>query len=637
MNQKKSQIKSDINDNAGDGKFAVMFQSSPIGMSLSTFKEGRLLEVNESWLNLVGLNRVEDAIGKTTVDLGLVPDDETRDRILNEFNQSGYIENLEILSHIKNGSRKNLLVKKKMIQVSGVKYILSTIEDISERKLAEEKSAWGQMTFSELIEFAPFGIYVIDSAFRIARMNLGTQTGAFRNVRPLIGRDFSEAMHILWPDTIAEEVVEVFRQTLITGEPYYSPPFINQRIDTGAVESYEWELHRIMLPDGQYGVICYFYDSTRLRKAETALRESEEKYRTIVETANEGIWIVDENRKTTYVNQRMADMLGYTLEEMLTGQWNSFTFESEIPASEGRIYKRQIGLGIKESYEVKLKCKDGSELYTIVHATPQYDNDGKYLGSISLITDITELKNKEIALQENELKLRELIDTKDKFFNIIAHDLKNPFTSLIGSSELLADNIDLLGKDKIKALAQVINDASKNGYGILLNLLDWARSQTGMLDVIPERFNLGKLIEDQIRNLGHISTNKEIKIYSTVEKDIYITTDKNIVNTILRNLISNAVKFSNRQGKVNITVSQKNGSHIISVKDNGIGISPDKVKNIFRLETKLSTPGTENEQGTGLGLKLCKEFVEKIDGKIWVESVERKGSEFKFSIPVKEY
>jgi PAS domain S-box-containing protein len=158
----------------------------------------------------------------------------------------------------------------KCLRMSGV------VMDVTERKLAEEKVRQSQKTFSELVERAPFGIYIVDSQFRIANMNVASQNGAFKNVRPLIGRPFNEAMHTLWPDDVAEGIIANFRHTLDTGEPYYSPPFFNPRHDIEIIEGYEWELHRMTLPDGQFGVICYYFDSTKLREAEGALRKSNE-------------------------------------------------------------------------------------------------------------------------------------------------------------------------------------------------------------------------------------------------------------------------------------------------------------------------------------------------------------------------
>jgi signal transduction histidine kinase len=193
-----------------------------------------------------------------------------------------------------------------------------------------------------------------------------------------------------------------------------------------------------------------------------------------------------------------------------------------------------------------------------------------------------------------------------------------------------------MDNEKIKTLALILNDASKSGYAILQNLLDWSRSQTGLLKFNPENINLRNLIDEHILNLEQISSNKEIRIHSEVKDDLFIYGDKNMIKTILRNLLSNAVKYSYRTGKVIVGATVNDHDVIISVKDTGIGIPKENINKIFRIDAKYSVPGTENEQGTGLGLKLCKEFAEKQDGKIWVESIENEGSEFKFSIPVKE-
>jgi PAS domain S-box-containing protein len=157
-----------------------------------------------------------------------------------------------------------------------------SLRDITERKRIEAQLLQSQQTLGELVERAPFGVYIVDSQFRIAHMNIGSQSGTFRNVRPVIGRDFPEAMRVLWPEPVAEDVIAVFRHTLETGEPYYSPRFTNQRLDIEAEESYEWELHRMTLPDGQFGVICYYFNSTRLRQSE----QREQVLRQTAEQAN---------------------------------------------------------------------------------------------------------------------------------------------------------------------------------------------------------------------------------------------------------------------------------------------------------------------------------------------------------------
>lgn len=244
-----------------------------------------------------------------------------------------------------------------------------------------------------------------------------------------------------------------------------------------------------------------------------------------------------------------------------------------------------------------------------------------------------EVANQQLRLSEKQL--RELNATKDKFFNIVAHDLKNPFTSLLGATEVLTQNIETMEKEKIRKLAQILNDSSKSGYAILLNLLDWSRSQTGQIRINPQKLNLTKVLEDNVTDIHLSSRDKEIDITTDLPVECHIIVDKNMINTILRNLLSNAIKFTPRGGRVHITCDLTDESFTVSIKDTGIGIPSENIETLFRIDSKFSRPGTEKEVGTGLGLKLCREFVEKLGGKIWVKSVENAGSEFCFTLPLK--
>ncbi len=242
----------------------------------------------------------------------------------------------------------------------------------------------------------------------------------------------------------------------------------------------------------------------------------------------------------------------------------------------------------------------------------------------------------EEALKESEARLKELNATKDKFFNIIAHDLKNPFTSLLGSTELLNDNFREMGEDKVVELIRILNDAAKRGYAILQNLLDWSRSQTGTMTFNPEKINLKRIIDENISYLKLSSEEKKITLTSEVQRDLNILADRNMIHTVLRNLLGNGIKFTPTYGTVTVSATRQNNEATISVKDTGIGIPEDKINELFRIDTKFTRPGTNMEQGTGLGLKLCKEFVEMQGGKIWVKSTVNIGSEFIFTIPILE-
>lgn len=245
----------------------------------------------------------------------------------------------------------------------------------------------------------------------------------------------------------------------------------------------------------------------------------------------------------------------------------------------------------------------------------------------------TELEAANIQLRISETQLRELNATKDKFFNIVAHDLKNPFTSLLGATELLFHNIQNMDKEKIRKLAQILNESAKSGYAILLNLLDWSRSQTGTIKMNLQKIDLKKVIEDNISDFHLNCIDKEITLVSDFTENITVTADKNMLNTVLRNLLSNAIKFTPRGGFVKVSCEVKKDEILISIQDNGIGVSRENINKLFRIDSKYSRPGTEKELGTGLGLKLSREFVEKLGGRIWAESEENQGSCFTFTIP----
>jgi two-component system sensor histidine kinase/response regulator len=235
--------------------------------------------------------------------------------------------------------------------------------------------------------------------------------------------------------------------------------------------------------------------------------------------------------------------------------------------------------------------------------------------------------------EEKEIQIKKLLDDKDKFFSIIAHDLKGPFNGIIGLSELLLEKKNHSDDNETNEFIQLIHQSSKNTYSLLENLLTWAQSQTGNLEFSPKKLEIISVTDKTINLLDNIAQNKNITIRSQIEKKQYVVADRDMLETIFRNLVSNAIKFTNTNGEVVLSMTRENNQTVFSVKDNGIGISPEKIAELFTINQKHSTLGTNEETGTGLGLMLCKEFVKKHGGKIWVESQEGKGSDFKFSIP----
>ena len=236
--------------------------------------------------------------------------------------------------------------------------------------------------------------------------------------------------------------------------------------------------------------------------------------------------------------------------------------------------------------------------------------------------------------RKSRKQLEELNATKDKLFSIIGHDLKNPFGTLINFSEMLVeDYLELTDEEKITYL-HMINEASQTGHEILDNLLQWSKTQSGKLEFTPRHIELCDIVETNIMLFKTTASNKGINIFSTVNGETKVFADKIMLKTVLRNLIGNAIKFSHKDGTIKISSKLCEEFVEVIVSDNGVGISEKTKEKLFNPTIFHSSAGTANEQGTGLGLLLCKEFVEKNGGRIWVESGEGKGSDFKFTVPI---
>ena len=243
-----------------------------------------------------------------------------------------------------------------------------------------------------------------------------------------------------------------------------------------------------------------------------------------------------------------------------------------------------------------------------------------------------QLKDTNKKLTISEYNLKELNATKDKFFSIIAHDLKNPFQSLLGFSETLYNNRSELSEEQINEYTRLMYESSQNLFNLLGNLLQWAKSQLGSVNLSPIKLNLSDSVDDVLSLFGTSAQKKNIQIENKVDKNIVIIADKHVISTVLRNLISNAIKFTNKGGNIAISSYDENNKVRISVKDNGKGISEEDIEKLFKIDQTYSTRGTENESGTGLGLILCKELVTQSGGEIVVNSTLGKGSAFEFTM-----
>ncbi len=271
-------------------------------------------------------------------------------------------------------------------------------------------------------------------------------------------------------------------------------------------------------------------------------------------------------------------------------------------------------------------------ILTIKEALKSYELEEEIKQKNIELSELNQGLEQKVA--ERTKQLEELNQTKDKFFSIIAHDLKNPFNTLIGFTELIKENIDSYTREEVQKYITILHETAESGYALLENLLEWSRSQTGAIKMEPGIIDIKTLSNELISLLENSAKKKQVYIINQIKDGIKAFADYNMIHTILRNLISNAIKYSNADGEIILSSKEQENMMVYSVKDNGVGIIESNIENLFRIDKSLSTKGTNNESGTGLGLILCREFAEKNGGKIWVESEQGKGSTFFFSIPL---
>ena len=276
----------------------------------------------------------------------------------------------------------------------------------------------------------------------------------------------------------------------------------------------------------------------------------------------------------------------------------------------------------KKYHELSIELQQKNEEFVALNEEYKSQND-----------QLHEINEK---LRKNEALLTELNATKDRFFSIIAHDLRGPIGSFKSLLELIITKFDLTDTQSLTNVLEVMHESSSKVYELLENLLQWAKSQKNEIAFNPEPVDLHQITSDCIAVLGELIHKKDVTIHNSIPKQMIVTGDKNMLLTIVRNLISNAIKFTHPHKNIYISVQYENQTCTISIKDEGVGIKSENLNKLFSFSEHVTTNGTSGEIGSGLGLVLCKEFVLKHEGKIWVESIEGEGSEFKIMLPVKQ-
>ena len=386
-----------------------------------------------------------------------------------------------------------------------------------------------------------------------------------------------------------------------------------------------------------------------LLMAKSAESESAVKYIELYDSSPSGYFTLSGEGKIMELNINGARMIGKERQHLKNRMLGSFVSDESKPVLDLFLSRAFSGKN-KESCEVILSTEGNAPMCVFLTGivaknekqclVTMVDITGRMQAKEELdirLKELTaaneELMQKKEALKENEKKLLQLNVDKDRFISILGHDLRSPFSGLLGLSELLTSNIRKFDIDEIEIFANYINSSAQITYNLLDNLLIWGRSQTGRILFNPQKLNLAEICNNIHELLSSSAYAKNITINYSVAKEINVFADIDMLKTILRNLVSNSIKFTNKNGEIHVSAVQSNSDITISVTDNGIGIKPENLAELFDISHMHTTTGTAEEEGTGLGLIICKDFVEKHGGEIGAESEPGKGSRFYFTMP----
>ncbi|TVR74818.1 MAG: PAS domain S-box protein [Marinilabiliales bacterium] len=372
------------------------------------------------------------------------------------------------------------------------------------------------------------------------------------------------------------------------------------------------------------GDMLILHDVSARKKAEIERQESEDKFGIIFENAPLGLMYYDIDGLLEVCNDYFVSLMGSS-QERLTG------------LNIKKLPDKRIVAAVKKSLDGKravfqgryTSVTGGRTVYVRAIFEPVFSDKGRVEGGMCIVEDITERKVAEGKIKKANRELKKINAEKDRFFSILAHDLRSPFSSFLGYTDILHDSIGTMSADMLQTIVSSMKESANNLYGLLENLLQWSRIQQGLTDYYPENLNVRERILDCVEPLLSFANSKAIDVSYDLPVDIAVTGDRKMFDTVARNLFTNAVKFTPRHGSVGISASNTGEGYVeICFSDTGIGMEKEMSANLFRLDVKTSRKGTEGEPSTGLGLILCHEFMSRQGGTIRVESREGEGSRF---------
>lgn len=625
---------------------------------------GIVLDANQSLLRLLNTT-IQEVKNKNIIELFSASE---KDKQIIYNNISNKLENsYQVAAKLANGTIINLEIQPKNLFYKGKNLRVALVRNISEKKKEEKKN---------------FALYKISEAVH--------DSGNLNELYSIIHKILSELIpvenfYIAIYDDVADRISFPFfvdkvdkapltqkqgkgltEYVIRTGEPLLAPPDVFEGLEqSGEVESIgepsiDWlgvplkvglktigvlaiQSYEERVRFGMEELNILQFVSTQIANAierkrnETKLIESEEQIRLLLDSTAEAIYATDVNGICFMANQACAKILGYEgIDSFIKKNMHNLIHHSHRDGSSYPIESCEILLAVKTNSKLHRDedvfwKSDGTPLEVEYWSHPIHKAD-KIIGAVVTFVDITDRIKAQQKIHEYNEELKNLNASKDKFFSVVAHDLRSPFHGLLGLSEIIVDEFDFLEKPDLKEYMANIHKTIKNVYRLIENLLEWSRLQSGKMTFSPAKLNLYKSIETVQQVLIGVSSLKDITIINNTSKGIFVHADEKMLRSVLQNLITNSIKFSNPNSEIKISAASDKEIVTVSVSDNGIGMDEDTLSKIFSLDHSITTPGTAQEKGTGLGLILCREMIEKHGCYIWAKSIKGEGSQFHFTL-----
>ncbi len=667
-NSEKIKVKKELRELKN--KFNTITNSAADGIIILT-DDYKITYWNKTAERIFGYN-YKDTEGKNL--LRLIFPNENRNIIENKFKARSFKVNTTTVSNAfetiackKDGQIIPVEISTSLGDSENEHDLILIVRDISDRKEKEKHLSWERNLTQYFMDYIPFSIYFKDLESRFIKANKAAVTYfGFSNFEQLIGKKDHDIFSQEHADAARADELE-----LINGKE----TIINKiEKETWRGGSISWvNTTKVPLKDENgkiIGTLGISADFTQIKKSEliqqtllkisTAVNtvdemddlysEIHQAVKSLMKADNFYIALFDENTKILsfpyfvdqFDSQPVSRTAGKGLTEYILRSGKAHLIDAELDRALRKLGETNL-LGEPAQIWLGVPLKIGEK--TIGTLVVQDYEEPKTYGQeeLRILTYVCEQiasaimkKNSDYKLKSYSAELQELNASKDKFFSIVAHDLKSPFQGLMGLSRLIVEDFDELSGEELRSFVLALNESAESTYKLIENLLEWSRLQTGRMKYHPTKIDLFEIVESIKMLLFQTAELKNTKVKNNIQQGTFVWGDKYMLNSLFQNLVSNSIKFTNRFGEVIINSSTYNGIVEISIEDNGVGIELEDINKLFKIDSTFSTRGTEQEKGTGLGLMLCKEIVNKHDGDLRIESEKGRGTKVIFTLNSKE-